>query len=140
MVRDSGQRLRALIACWRQHNDLVQQILQMEEDREGAVAWLSYADVPEEEREDTCPITRTEFEEDSPIAMLPCGHYFHRGACSEWLEQNSTCPVCRRPVAQNETTQTVRNPGISITLVPMNRNVPAPNERAMSPANNGEEA
>ena len=126
MVRDSGQRLRALIACWRQHNDLLTTLIDMDEYRGEQISWISYSEIPEEEREDRCAITRTEFEEDSPLAMLPCGHYFHRDACIEWLERNSSCPICRRTVSEGSRQNEVTSPRVNVVLLPVRRGSTAP--------------
>lgn len=43
-----------------------------------------------------CPITQTEFEEQQEIIKLECGHLFSSEAIIHWLtEEKSECPVCR---------------------------------------------
>ncbi|XP_062619206.1 E3 ubiquitin-protein ligase TRAIP-like [Saccostrea cucullata] len=32
------------------------------------------------------------------IAAVPCGHTFHRGCLSTWLQKSNTCPSCRSRV------------------------------------------
>ncbi len=41
-------------------------------------------------------IERSEDNEESRIVVkLNCGHVFHRGCLYEWLQKNTTCPICR---------------------------------------------
>ncbi|WVZ54401.1 hypothetical protein U9M48_005205 [Paspalum notatum var. saurae] len=43
-----------------------------------------------------CVICLAEYEEKELLRILPyCGHNFHMACIDLWLEQNSTCPVCR---------------------------------------------
>ncbi|XP_058112802.1 probable E3 ubiquitin-protein ligase XERICO [Magnolia sinica] len=50
-----------------------------------------------------CSVCLTRFEPDSEINRLPCGHFFHKGCLEKWLEYwNTTCPLCRTPVVQEE--------------------------------------
>jgi hypothetical protein len=32
---------------------------------------------------------------DPPVRIIQCGHVFHRHCLTTWLEQSSTCPMCR---------------------------------------------
>ncbi|KAL5972417.1 hypothetical protein ACLOJK_041671 [Asimina triloba] len=53
--------------------------------------------------EHDCSVCLTAFEPDSEINRLPCGHLFHKGCVEKWLEYwNTTCPLCRTPVVQEE--------------------------------------
>jgi len=49
--------------------------------------------------DDTCHCCLTDFEQQSRVAILPCGHVFHEACIAAWAlsaSQNaSTCPVCR---------------------------------------------
>jgi hypothetical protein len=43
-----------------------------------------------------CVICLAEYEEKDVLRILPyCSHNFHMACIDLWLEQNSTCPVCR---------------------------------------------
>ncbi|CAN6330539.1 unnamed protein product [Urochloa humidicola] len=43
-----------------------------------------------------CIICLAEYEEKDVLRILPyCGHNFHMACIDLWLEQNTTCPVCR---------------------------------------------
>ena len=47
-------------------------------------------------KDDTCPITQLEFEEQQDIIKLECNHCFDAEAIIQWLtEEKSECPVCR---------------------------------------------
>jgi hypothetical protein len=47
-------------------------------------------------REQTCPITMTEFNETSQILKIrECGHIFNENALRRWFRNHVTCPVCR---------------------------------------------
>jgi hypothetical protein len=43
----------------------------------------------------TCGITLEEFQEDSDIVILPCGHAYFEEAFHEWLLMQKKCPTCR---------------------------------------------
>jgi len=46
---------------------------------------------------DKCNFTLEEFQDDSEIVCLPCGHYFMSNEITEWLTNHShKCPVCRK--------------------------------------------
>lgn len=49
-----------------------------------------------------CVICLEEYEERDVLRVLPhCGHDFHMACIHVWLEQNSTCPVCRISLLDN---------------------------------------
>ncbi|XP_021890014.1 probable E3 ubiquitin-protein ligase XERICO [Carica papaya] len=53
--------------------------------------------------EDDCAVCLTEFEPDSEINRLGCGHLFHKVCLEKWLDYwNITCPLCRTPVMPEE--------------------------------------
>jgi hypothetical protein len=52
-----------------------------------------------EEPYTTCPITSDTFNQDTPVVILSCGHYFSVGGLRTWLCQNNTkCPCCNSDV------------------------------------------
>lgn len=59
---------------------------------------LKYQKIPGLESE--CSICLCEFEQDEDVMKLTCLHQFHPGCIKQWLEQHSTCPICR--VSQRE--------------------------------------
>jgi len=34
------------------------------------------------------------------VVRTACGHHFHRDCCATWLSKSTSCPVCRRALAQ----------------------------------------
>lgn len=47
-----------------------------------------------------CSICRDNYNLDDELRMLNnCGHEFHIACIDEWLESNSTCPICRGSIA-----------------------------------------
>ncbi|XP_046644514.1 E3 ubiquitin-protein ligase AMFR-like [Daphnia pulicaria] len=68
-----------------------------------------------------CPLETLHFElesewEDNKCAIcweaaavarrLPCGHHFHHGCLLHWLEQDPTCPTCRRQLLEDGSKET----------------------------------
>lgn len=48
------------------------------------------------EKNMSCPITLTDFNENDIITKLPCGHCFEPTAIDHWLStEKAECPVCR---------------------------------------------
>mmetsp|Transcript_26575 Transcript_26575/g.37333 ORF Transcript_26575/g.37333 Transcript_26575/m.37333 type:complete len:307 (+) Transcript_26575:699-1619(+) len=43
----------------------------------------------------TCEICCDDFEVNTEVTRLPCGHIFHGPCVTEWLQRHCTCPVCR---------------------------------------------
>lgn len=64
--------------------------------------------------EDSCAIC---WEDMESARKLPCGHMFHSGCLRSWLEQDTTCPTCRKQldvrdsVSNNEEDQPAENDG-----------------------------
>ncbi|PIN06018.1 hypothetical protein CDL12_21441 [Handroanthus impetiginosus] len=43
-----------------------------------------------------CTVCLTDYHEEDTLRILPiCGHSFHASCIDIWLQQHSTCPVCR---------------------------------------------
>jgi hypothetical protein len=64
-----------------------------------------FSDLPSEVRsvQTTCPITRTDFADDSEIRRINgCGHVFSREALGRWLDNHTTCPSCRFDIVTEE--------------------------------------
>lgn len=51
------------------------------------------------EEQITCPICCDPYK--SPV-FVPCGHTFCQKCMKMWLNQNSTCPVCKKRVSQSD--------------------------------------
>ncbi|RYR47039.1 hypothetical protein HN51_024733 [Arachis hypogaea] len=49
--------------------------------------------------EHDCCVCLSQFEPESEINRLPCGHLFHKVCLEKWLDYwNITCPLCRNPL------------------------------------------
>lgn len=49
-----------------------------------------------ETKEDDCTICFTELYSGDRVRSLPCGHAWHHGCITQWLQQQTTCPMCRK--------------------------------------------
>lgn len=47
-----------------------------------------------------CTICTELFDGTNDISAVPCGHIFHSGCLSRWLETSLTCPQCRMRVTR----------------------------------------
>jgi hypothetical protein len=43
-----------------------------------------------------CPITYDEFNDNSIIILLKCGHFFMKKAFDSWSKIHNICPLCRK--------------------------------------------
>lgn len=50
--------------------------------------------------EDCCCICIDEYGGGDKIARLPCGHDFHSDCIAPWLQQQCTCPLCKRDLVE----------------------------------------
>ena len=79
------------------------------------IRYMLFGELSRDQRDyQSCPITHSRFTDESQIALLPCGHYFDRRACEEWLRNNDSCPVCRDTAVPGNALP----PGLRITLIP----------------------
>jgi len=70
---------------------------------------LLFANVPENDRYESCPITYEEFNNESEITRIRhCGHYFSRQAITRWLTTSNHCPICRHAIRPETTTNVSR--------------------------------
>ncbi|GKV41240.1 hypothetical protein SLEP1_g48805 [Rubroshorea leprosula] len=53
--------------------------------------------------EHDCSVCLTQFEPESEVNCLSCGHLFHNVCLEKWLNYwNITCPLCRTPLLPEE--------------------------------------
>nr|XP_002127598.1 E3 ubiquitin-protein ligase AMFR isoform X2 [Ciona intestinalis] len=76
-----------------------------------------------EAQEDQCAIC---WEQMETARKLPCGHFFHSPCLRSWLEQDTTCPTCRKQLDIRNTNR--RN--VPVMLGPDVLNDTAPNPAA----------
>lgn len=48
------------------------------------------------EMNNPCSICLEDFTENETLSQLPCKHIFHQTCCTNWLQINHSCPLCRR--------------------------------------------
>ncbi|CAO2147659.1 unnamed protein product [Urochloa humidicola] len=67
-----------------------------------------------------CVICLAEYEEKDVLRILPyCSHNFHMACIDSWLEQNTTCPVCRLSLLDNlDSEHTTPPPLPSVVISP----------------------
>ncbi|KAL6641893.1 hypothetical protein ACP70R_020074 [Stipagrostis hirtigluma subsp. patula] len=66
-----------------------------------------------------CVVCLADYEEKDMLRFLPyCGHNFHMTCIDMWLEQNSTCPVCRISLRDNHDNHTLPPPLPSVVISP----------------------
>jgi hypothetical protein len=49
-----------------------------------------------------CVFCRDEYSIGDKLRFLPCKHAFHASCVDEWLKANDSCPMCKRPVVDEE--------------------------------------
>ncbi|KAJ9138738.1 hypothetical protein NKR19_g7747 [Coniochaeta hoffmannii] len=49
-----------------------------------------------------CIICMEELDVGQEVTVLPCNHWFHGNCLTHWLEEKTTCPMCRAPVEPRE--------------------------------------
>ncbi|CAD8171040.1 unnamed protein product [Paramecium pentaurelia] len=49
-----------------------------------------------------CSICINNYEDGEELILLPCIHRFHKKCISEWFKEQSTCPICKTDVTQQE--------------------------------------
>jgi predicted RNA-binding Zn-ribbon protein involved in translation (DUF1610 family) len=60
----------------------------------------------EVEHKAACPICFDEYTLKEEVDKLPCSHSFHHQCILDWLQRHGTCPVCRKTLDGQDTTQT----------------------------------
>lgn len=51
-----------------------------------------------------CCICLSSYDEGVELRELPCGHHFHCACIDRWLRMNSTCPLCKDDISQDDIT------------------------------------
>jgi hypothetical protein len=61
----------------------------------------SYVSVNKNKSTEECPICYNDFNEDSKVGVLRCGHTFHHKCISEWISYDGkNCPLCRTKIKE----------------------------------------
>lgn len=53
------------------------------------------------ERKIQCSICWDDFKIDETVRKLPCSHLYHENCIVPWLNLHSTCPICRKSLAED---------------------------------------
>ena len=62
-------------------------------------------DPVEHSKDPHCPVCYGDFEQGTPLKVLPCGHFFHPDCVGMWLvEKHLNCPVCRQNIVKTDGT------------------------------------
>lgn len=56
----------------------------------------------EVERKMQCSVCWDDFKLDETVRKLPCSHLFHENCIVPWLNLHSTCPICRKSLANDD--------------------------------------
>ncbi|KAL0590987.1 E3 ubiquitin-protein ligase RNF115 [Plecturocebus cupreus] len=52
-----------------------------------------------------CPVCKDDYTVEEEVRQLPCNHFFHSSCIVPWLELHDTCPVCRKSLNGEDSTQ-----------------------------------
>tara|TARA_B100001094_G_scaffold319286_1_gene363911 strand:+ start:9478 stop:10035 length:558 start_codon:yes stop_codon:yes gene_type:complete len=64
--------------------------------------------VESENDSEQCPICLENFEEGMTIVETQCNHKFHNACISRWLQNNTSCPVCRESFLEQRGTNKIK--------------------------------
>ncbi|ALC47114.1 CG11982 [Drosophila busckii] len=59
----------------------------------------------EVERKMQCSVCWDDFKLDESVRKLPCSHLYHENCIVPWLNLHSTCPICRKSLANDDDTE-----------------------------------
>lgn len=55
-----------------------------------------------------CSVCWEDFQLNEPVRKLPCTHVFHTDCICPWLSNHGTCPICRKSLVNENTTEQQR--------------------------------
>jgi hypothetical protein len=86
-------------------NNLVDIPIVLKENEFNELPKYKYQELPDEFKNNfkSCPISMQDYEDDTELVKLPCGHYFSVDFAKTWLLENShKCPVCRASAGETK--------------------------------------
>ncbi|KAM6994611.1 E3 ubiquitin-protein ligase RNF115 [Tautogolabrus adspersus] len=65
-----------------------------------------------------CPVCKEDFAVGEPVRQLPCNHFFHSDCIVPWLEMHDTCPVCRKSLNGEDSSNQPLSESPSLSMDP----------------------
>lgn len=64
---------------------------------------FNYGDPSHNDAKEECAVCQYDYKHGDELVKLPCSHDYHKDCVVKWLEQNDSCPSCRRSIEVEST-------------------------------------